>query len=153
MKIDLYNNYDTFKTEQWQNSAINRWYNDIGLSVKDIENHSCFSDIAVLVSIRNSFWHVMNFNEKCVWGSCWSNVYKLSRFIRPKTLRKLEQLVIDLDIREQRLEQQRQKIQSLRQANTESLKRDQDNEAKGSHSHSLHKQTVTYESAGECPYF
>jgi hypothetical protein len=150
MKIDLYNNHETYRKEQWQNSAISRWYGDIGLTVKDIEHHPCFSDIAILVNIRNSFWHLMNIKEKGIWNGCWSNVYKQRRFIRSKTLNKLEQLVLNMAQREQRLTEQRQRIMALR---TEPLKRDHDIEAKGSHSHSLHKQTVAYESAGECPYF
>ena len=79
-----------------------------------------------------------------------TNVYNLRRFIRPKTLRKLEQLVLNMAHREQRLQEQRQRIMALR---TEPLKRDHDNEANGSHSHSSHVWTVAYESATDCPYF
>ena len=44
----------------------------------------------------------------------------------------------------------RQRIMALR---TEPLKRDQDNKANGSHSHSSRTWTVAYESATDCPYF
>jgi hypothetical protein len=153
LKIDLYNNYETFKTESQQDRVINQWYKNLNLTALDIEKHPCITDLSILINIHSNFWHLMTKAEQDVWTSSWANVYKYRRFIRPKTLCKLEQIVLNMAAREQRLEKQRQQIQSLRHANTESLKRDQDNEAKGSHSHSLHKQTVTYESAGECPYF
>lgn len=150
MKIDLYNNHETFIAESRQDTVINSFYRDIGLTARDIDQHPCFVDIAILANIRNTYWHLMNQSERGIWNSCWGNVYKQNRFIRPKTLNKLEQIVLNMADREQRLKQQRQTIMALR---SEPLKRDHDIEAKGSHSHSLHKQTVAYESAGECPYF
>ena len=153
MKIDLYNNHEAFITERQQDRDINAWYKNLNLTALDIERHPCISDLAILINIHNSFWHLMTLPERNVCTSSWANVYKYRRFIRPKTMKKFEVLMLSMPNREQRLQQQRQKIQSLRQATTEPLKRDHDNEAKGSHSHSLHKQTVAYESAGECPYF
>lgn len=150
MKIDLYNNHTNFIAERQQDTAINQWYQELGLTAKDIEHHPCFSDISILVNIRNSFWSLMTMTERGIWNGSWGNVYKQRRFIRPKTLNKLEQLVLNMAQREQRLTEQRKLIMALR---TEPLKRDHDIEAKGSHSHSFHKQTVAYESAGECPYF
>lgn len=153
MKIDLYNNHETFIAESQQNSAINRWYRKYGLTSQIIDTHPCLPDLSILINIRDTYWELMNPSERGTWVACWGNVFKLHYAIRPKTLRKLENIVTNMADREQRQHQQRIKIQSQRQANTEPLKRDHDNEAKGSHSHSLHKQTVAYESAGECPYF
>lgn len=150
MKIDLYNNYETYRQETKQNRLITRGYRDFGLTAKDIEQHPCFADIAILVNIRNTYWHIMNQSEKGIWSGCWSNAYNLRRFIRPKTLNKLYAMTECLHNREQLLEQQRQRIKALR---SEPLKRDQDNEANGSHSHSSHTWTVAYESATDCPYF
>ena len=153
MKIDLYNNHETFKQESKQNSAINSWYRDIGLTAKDIDTHPCITDLAILIRIRNAYWTTMTASERALWAGSWGVVYKDRKFLRPKTLNKFETLVVTAYDREQRLNTQRTKIQSLRHTNTEPLKRDQDNEANGSHSHSLHKQTVTNERAIECPYF
>ena len=153
MKIDLYNNHETFIAESQQDSAINRWYRKYGLTAKIIDTHPCLPDLSILINIRDTYWALMNPSERGTWVACWGNVFKLHYTIRPKTLRKLENIVTVMADREQRQHEQRIKIQSQRQANTEPLKRDHDNEAKGSHSHSLHKQTVAYESAGECPYF
>ena len=150
MKIDLYNNTKTFIEESKQDSAINQWFKDIGLTARDIQYHPCITDLTILANIRNTFWHLMTEPEKGVWSGCWGNVYKYRRFIRPKTLRKLEQLVLNMAERDQRRQQQRQLIKALR---TEPLKRDQDNKANGSHSHSSHTWTVAYESATDCPYF
>jgi hypothetical protein len=150
MKLDLYNNHETYIKESKQNSKINSWFRDIGLTVTDIERHPCIGDLTILVNIRNSFWLLMTNHERGIWSGCWGNVYKYRRFIRPKTLNKLEQLILNMAHREKRLHEQRQRIMALR---TEPLKRDQDNEANGSHSHSLHTWTVAYESATDCPYF
>lgn len=152
MKIDLYNNHDTFKEERKQDSAINSWYRDVGLTAKDIEHHPCINDLAILIHIRNAYWTVMNASERGLWAGSWGVVYKHRNFLRDKTLKKFEQLIPKMIYREKLLTEQRQKIQSLRQANTEPLKRDHDNEANGSHSPSLHKQTGANESARECPY-
>lgn len=153
MKIDLYNNYATFKAESKQNSAINAWYRDVGLTAKDIDNHPCIQDLTILIRIRNDYWATMSASERGLWAGSWGVVYKDRKFLRPKTLNKFEQLIPKLIYREKLLTEQRQKIQSLRQASTEPLKRDHDNEAKGSHSPSLHKQTWANESARECSYF
>ena len=153
MKIDLYNNHETFLAESKQDTVIKSWYRKYKLTAYDVEHHPCLQDLSILINIRDTYWELMNPSERGTWVACWGNVFKLHYTIRPKTLRKLEQIVLNMAEREQRLKEQRQKIQLQRQANTEPLKRDHDIEAKGSHSHSLHKQTVAYESAGECPYF
>ena len=153
MKIDLYNNHNTFIAESKQDTVIKTWYCKYKLTAKDIDSHPCLPDLSILINIRDTYWDLMNPSERGTWVACWGNVFKLHYAIRPKTLRKLEQIVMDMAQREQRRHEQRQQIKSLRQANTEPLKRDHDNEAKGSHSHSLHRQTVINESAGECPYF
>lgn len=150
MKIDLYTNHDTFVKESKQNAKINAWYRRYGLTANIIDTHPRVQDLAILINIRDAYWELMNPSERGTWVACWGNVFKLHYAIRPKTLRKLEQIVINMADREHRRQEQRQRIMALR---TEPLKRDHDNEAKGSHSHSLHKQTVAYESAGECPYF
>jgi hypothetical protein len=100
-----------------------------------------------------SLWHLMTNKERGIWSGSWGNVYKYSRFIRPKTLKKLEQMTLEMPAREQRQQQQRQTIMALRNKNTEPLKRDHDNKANGSHSHSSHVWTVVNESATDCPYF
>jgi len=153
MKIDLYNNHETFIAERKQDSVINQWYRDVGLTAKDIERHPCIQDLTILINIRTAYWTIMNPSERGLWAGSWGVVYKHRKFLRPKTLTKFEQLVPKMIYREKLLTEQRTKIQSLRQANTEPLKRDHDIEAKGSHSPSLHKQTWANESAGECPYF
>lgn len=153
LKVTAERNQHQYYTEQQQDRAINQWYKDLNLTALDIERHPCIKDLAILVNIHRSYWHLMTKAEQMVWTSSWANVYKYRRFIRPKTLNKFEALVLLMPNREQRRQEQRTKIQSLRHANTEPLKRDQNNEANGSHSHSLHKQTVAYESASECPYF
>lgn len=150
MKIDLYNNHDVFIKESRQDSKINTWYRRYGLTANIIDTHPCIPDLSILINIRDAYWELMNASERGTWVACWGNVFKLHYAIRPKTLRKLEQIVIDMADREQRRQEQRQRIMALR---TEPLKRDHDNEAKGSHSPSLHKQTGANESAVECPYF
>lgn len=150
MKIDLYNNHETFVAESKQDSAINRWYKDLNLTALDIERHPQFADLAILVNIHQSFWHLMTLPERNTWTSSWANVYRYKRPIRPKTLEKLKNIVSLMAERDQRRHEQRQRIKALR---TEPLKRDQDNKANGSHSPSLHKQTGINESARECPYF
>lgn len=152
MKIDLDNNYTTFRQESKQNSVITTWYQAVGLTVQDIETHPCLSDLAILIHIREAYWLQMDPSQRGFWSGCWGVVYRRKTFLRDKTFEKLKTLVAKLIDRDKLLYEQRLKIKSLRQTNTEPLKRDHDNEAKGSHSHSLHKRTVINERALECPY-
>ena len=153
MKVDLYNNYQTFIQEFKQDSLINRWYRDLGLTAKSIEKHPCIADLSILINIRNNYWNLMTSNERGLWTGCWGIVFKNKKFLRARTLTRFEELIPKMIDREKLLQEQRQRIQSLRLSNTEPLKRDHNNEAKGSHLPSLHKQTGANKSAGECPYF
>jgi hypothetical protein len=150
MKIDLYNNHETYIKESKQDWDISRWLKSKGMTLKDLEYHPRMDDLVTLLQIRTELFNRMSPKEQATWAAYWSLVKGQQYPLTKKFWKKMERITQDIDYRDQLLAEQRQRIMALR---IEPLKRDHDNKANGSHSHSSHTWTVAYESATDCPYF
>jgi hypothetical protein len=130
MKIDLYNNHEQYVKEKRQNWNIGRWLQSHGVTVADLDRHKQISDITLLINIRQQLWTQMTRNEQSVWGAYWNVVYKDSKPLNAKALKKFENIAEQINQREL-------KINILRKTNQLKLGSaiqniDQDNKAKGS---------------------
>jgi hypothetical protein len=117
MKIDLYNNHETFIKESKQNLAIKRWAYKHGISVDYLMDHPCVKDVVFLLEFRDEFQKEYKTNKTYVasYNAYWGNTYCLRKPLKPKAFRKFEIMALDcLEIRKHQ-ESQRQKIKSLRQ--------------------------------------
>jgi hypothetical protein len=128
MKIDLYNNHEAFIKESQQDWNIGRWLKSKGIQLADLDNHSNIDDVITLIQIREELWYRMNLNEQAIWGAYWGIVYKQKYPLTRKFWKKFDQIVNNIDDRDQLKALQRIKIQQLR-----TLKNmDEDNKAKAS---------------------
>ena len=125
MKIDLYNNHEQFIKEKRQDWNIGRWLKGHGVTVADLDQHKQIADVVLLINIRQEFWHLMTYNEQSVWGAYWNLVYKKSRALNCKALKKFETII-------EQVNQRKLKIQILKQIGSANKNIDQDNKAKGS---------------------
>ena len=116
MKIDLYNNHDTFIKETRQNQAIKRWAYRHGISVDYLMDHPHIKDVVFLLEFRDEFQKEYKTNKiyRASYTQYWRNTYCLKKPLKLKAFRKFEIMALDcLEIRQQH-ELQLQKIKSLR---------------------------------------
>lgn len=117
MKIDLYNNTETFIKESRQDSAIRRWAYKKGISVDYLMDHPCIKDVVFLLEFKDEFQKEFNTNKlySASFNGYWSVVYVQKKSLKAKAFRKFE--IMALDCLNIRAEQQAKlkKIQSLRQ--------------------------------------
>lgn len=130
MIVDLYNNHEQYIKEKNQDWNIGRWLKSHGVTVKDLDSHKQINDVVLLINIRQQYWHAMSSSEQASWGGYWNVVYRNSKPLKPKALKRFETII-------QQINQRQTKIQVLRQINqlkTGSAPQniDQDNKAKGS---------------------
>ena len=125
MKIDLYNNHETYIKERQQDWDIGRWLRRHGVTVTDLDRHPRIADVVLLINIRQEFWHAMNKHEQGVWAAYWSIVYTKRKSLNKKALKKFETIIHEIN-------QRRLKIQILRQIGSANKNIDQENKAKGS---------------------
>ena len=119
MKIDLYNNTETFIKESKQDSAIRKWSYKHGISIDYLMDHPCIKDVAFLLEFRDEFQKEYKTSKlyTASYTQYWRNTYCLKKPLKPKAFRKFEIMAQHcLAIRQQQ-EQQKDKIQSLRQRN------------------------------------
>lgn len=127
MKIDLYNNHETYIKQQRQDWNIGHWLQSHGITVKDLDQHPRIDDMVLMINIRQEFWTAMNAHEQGVWAGYWSVVYKKRKPLHAKALRKFENII-------EQIRQRRLKIQILRQLQTGTSQNKNighDNKAKG----------------------
>lgn len=116
MKIDLYNNHDTFKQESKQNSAINAWAYKHGISVDYLMDHPHIKDVVFLLEFREEFQKEYKTSRLYTtsYNAYWRNTYCLKKPLKKKAFRKFEIMLLDcLEIRKQH-QLQKQKIKLLR---------------------------------------
>ena len=111
MKIDLYNNHETFVKESRQDHAIDAWCSHLGLDRKRIENHPDISSIRTLLDLRG-LWPRMNTHDQNIWNMVWRQVYEHEYTLSLWHKNKLLTIVDGIEYRDQRLEQSRIEYQA-----------------------------------------
>ena len=101
------------------------WSYGLGLKASDFESHPQADNIVTLLLIRQSLWDAMTRREQACWGAYWGIVYKQHYPLNKKFWNKFTGITQSIDNRQQKLEQTRQYIRTLKN-------KDHDNEAKGS---------------------
>lgn len=124
MKIDLYNNHEQYIKENRQNWNIGRWLKSHGVTVKDLDTHKQINDIVLLINIRQQFWYAMTASEQATWGGYWNVVYRNSKPLKLKALKKFETII-------EQVRQRQLKIEILRQISSAKQNIGHDNKAKG----------------------
>jgi hypothetical protein len=124
MKIDLYNNHEQYIKEQRQDWNIGRWLRSHGVTVKDLDTHRQISDVVLLINIRQSLWTWMTAGEQASWGAYWNVVYRKQKPLKPKALKKFEQIT-------ESVRQRQIKIQIIKQIGSAKQNIGHDNKAKG----------------------
>ena len=122
MIIDLYNNHQQYIKEQRQDWNIGRWLKTHGVTLADLDSHQQIDDVVLLINIRQEFWHAMNYSEQGVWAAYWDIVYKKSKPLHKKALKKFENII-------HKLNQRQLKINILRQIGSAKQNRDVHNKA------------------------
>jgi hypothetical protein len=130
MKIDLYNNHEQYIKEQRQNWNIGRWLRGHGVTLTDLDQHPRIADIVLLINIRQSLWVTMTASEQATWGAYWNMVYNQRKPLKPKALKKFENIIQDINQRQLKINILRQINQSKSGSAKQNI--DQDNKAKGS---------------------
>ena len=125
MKIDLYNNTETFFKESRQDSNVNQWLRSKGIDIKDLQGHDQISDVITLINIKDYLWHRMNPIEQVTWHAYWDIVYRKGYPLNQKFWKKFNTIVMAIDQREHIMAQRRQQIRTLKN-------KDQNTQAKGS---------------------
>lgn len=116
MKIDLYNNHETYIREQGQDWLIDRFCLKKGIRRKDLISHPQWDDVLLLIKFVDEFGPELRTNRtlKGVYDAYWGQTYKQKYRLRPKALTKLEILAEQcIKIRQQQ-ELKITKIKSLR---------------------------------------
>lgn len=102
MKIDLYNNTETFINESRQDSAIGQWCRSLGLDRIKIENHPYVKDIRILIDLRNySTW--FNARDKKAFDLVWRQVYEYEYPLSVFHKRKLLQVVASVEYQQKHM--------------------------------------------------
>ena len=98
--------YHKFQNNK-QNWAIDAWLRGHGISASDLETHPRIQNVIALLNIRQSFWTLMNDQERGVWAAYWSIVYHKRRPLKPKAWDKFEKIAKSIDNRQQLIHQLR----------------------------------------------
>jgi hypothetical protein len=93
MKIDLYNNHETYIKELRHDWNIGRWLKGHGVTVEDLDKHPHINDVILLINIRQNYWHIMTASDQGVWAAYWGLVYSKQKALRPKAWKKIEVIV------------------------------------------------------------
>lgn len=117
MQVNLYNNTETFIKESRQDSAIQKWAKQKGISIDYLETHPYIQDVAFLLEFKREFQneyktsrlHSSNFMQY------WRNTYILKKPLKSRAFVRLEAIALDCLTIRQRHQEQRNQIKSLRQ--------------------------------------
>jgi len=103
------------------------------ITLRDLTQHPCWSDLVLLCHIYHEFSPVLASSKtlKGVFDGYWGVVYTGKHRLKPKALKRLEQLTLNCISQQQILNQQRQQIKSMR-ASGHTQNTDHDMTAKGS---------------------
>ena len=116
--------YHEFENNK-QNWSIDFWLRQHGVKSTDLESHPCVDDMIVLLQIRDRLWDKMTKPERNNWGAYWGLVFHRCYPLNKKFWNKFQGISKSIDNRQQRLQQSRQQIRTLKNM-------DHDSEAKGS---------------------
>ena len=96
MKIDLYNNHQTFIKEAKQNYGIDKWCRELGVSRTKIETHPHIADIRVLIELR-AYSTYFNKRDNQVYTKIWRQVYEHEYPLTAYHKRKLLQVIASVE--------------------------------------------------------
>ena len=116
MKIDLYNNHETYIKEQRQDWMIDRFCLKKGIKRKDLIRHPQWNDVLLLIHFLDEFGPELKTNRtlKGIYDAYWGITYKQQYKLRRKALIKLEHVAEQcIKIRQQH-QLKINKIKSLR---------------------------------------
>ncbi len=116
--------YHEFETNK-QNWSIDFWLREHGVKSRDLESHPRIDDMIVLLQLRNELWDRMTQPERNTWGAYWGLVFQKQYPLNQKFWKKFTGITRSIDHRQQRQQQARQRIRTLKDM-------DHNSEAKGS---------------------
>ena len=90
MKIDLYNNTETFMKEARQDQAVRNWAYKHGISVDYLMDHPCIKDVVFLLDFRDEFQKEIDEQERELRSHAdinWSPIVVIARIILTKIIR------------------------------------------------------------------
>ena len=105
--------------------SLKPWMHSLGVKSVDFESHPCADDMITLILIRRDLWARMNQREQACWGAYWGIVYRKHYPLNKNFWKKFTKITQAIDNRQQKLEQTRQYIRTLKN-------KDHNSEAKGS---------------------
>lgn len=85
-----------------------------GITSQDIESHPRADDVVLLTAFKDTFHSKMNPKELATWAGYWNTVYYKKKPLKDKALVKFEQIINNIQQREQHQQQVLEKIKSLR---------------------------------------
>lgn len=85
-----------------------------GITSQDIENHPRADDVVLLTAFKDTFYNKMNPRELATWAGYWNTVYYRKKPLKNKALVKFEQIINNIQQREQQHRDHLKKIQALR---------------------------------------
>lgn len=114
---------------------INKWCFERGIKSRDLgcstqltedgnfrpyqNAHPAIDDVIILIKFRDSFWSVMNKNQRKSWNGWWKWAYTLKKPSRHKHYKKMATMAIELEnnllYKNIIIKAQREKIKTLRQ--------------------------------------
>lgn len=102
MKIDLYNNYDTFRQERRQDHAVQRYCHGLKISMKKLESHPCIQDVATLIMFDPyAVW--MTERDQQIWRHTWAWVYHKQLPLNTYHKRKLNSIIDSIQYTQHRM--------------------------------------------------
>lgn len=110
MKIDLYNNHDTFIKQQQQSYELRSWARRMGIPAREFEakldSHPFIVDIRVLIDL-NMYKHLFNRKDQQVFNHIWHQVYQLEYPLSVYHRKKLLQVVKSVEYIQQKLKNEK----------------------------------------------
>ena len=130
--IEQYQNFLTNNANQRHDWNVDRFCRSRGIKQSDLQYHPQWSDLVTLITILTEFSAELATNPRLrgVVAAYWGHTYRLRYPLRPKGLRKLEQVVTECIGIRQNQQQKITRIRSLRGSATPN-NIGQDNKAKG----------------------
>ena len=102
------------RQETEQEQLVGYWIARWGLKRHDLLNHPCIEDLILLINFRQEFWHEMNRSSQAKWGAFWGYTYTKRKPLKNKSLKKLEDIIINIKDRRNQLQKQRHIIRTLK---------------------------------------
>lgn len=112
MKIDLYNNYATYRQETKQSAEFRKWARDLDLKIRRSEfeakmlNHPYKADVNALLDL-NMFRHFFNAKDTQVFKHIWIQIYQYEMPMSKYHKKKLDQILRSAEYTRNKLQQTR----------------------------------------------